>query len=363
MSARVLIVGAGDAGLKIAAGLAAWPGVRHIVLADARLDKVKEPVAMIAACGSAGVSVRQIDGTDPKQMTDLLASARADLVVQCASLIGPWATLGRAHPIAKALASAGLGVQLPAQLPVLKIVMECRAALALSVPVANLSLPDMSHAVLKTQGLAPLIGLGNVTILLLRARAALRAEWDAEGREDEPLPLLRLVGHHHNVYGVMQCRPPDDERDRVRVMVGEAGDLRSDLAYRGSPVPTGPVYNVITAAAALEVLKGLLPGAEPIRISAPAPLGKLGGYPVEVSAAGVTLDLPAGCEPHDCEAYHARMTKADGVEAIDADGTVHFTTAASEILAPIDPRLVEPLALRDLASRAQLLCKIVHSIP
>jgi hypothetical protein len=122
--------------------------------------------------------------------------------------------LGRPHATAKALVSAGLGVQLPAQLPVLKTLMECRAELALSAPVANLSLPDMSHAVLATQRLAPLIGLGNVTILLVGARAALRAEWDAGGREDEPLPLLRLVGHHHNVYGVMQCRPPDDERER-----------------------------------------------------------------------------------------------------------------------------------------------------
>jgi hypothetical protein len=119
---------------------------------------------------------------------------------------------------------------------------------------------------------------------------------------------------------------------------------------------------VITAAAALEVLKGLLPGANPIRISAPAPLGKLGGYPVEVSAAGVTLDLPDGCDPHDCEAYHARMTKADGIEAIDADGTVHFTEAAKEILAPIDPRLTEPLALGDLTNRAKILVQTVQNI-
>ena len=37
--------------------------------------------------------------------------------------------------------------------------------------IANLSIPDLSHEILARVGLAPTIGLGNVTIAWLRARA------------------------------------------------------------------------------------------------------------------------------------------------------------------------------------------------
>ncbi len=363
MSARVLIVGAGDAGLKIAAGLAAWPEVRHIVLADRRVEHLPDAVDRIASCGRAGVTVRQADGLDPAAVTGLLGSARPDLIVHCASLISPWATIGKDHPVARALASAGLGVQLPAQLPILRNLMACRAELGLAVPVANLSLPDLTHSVLRTQGLAPLVGLGNASIVQLRARAALRAELDHAGRADEPSPLTRVVAHHHNVYDVMQARQPADPRDAARIYVGEEGQERPDLAARGRPVAPGPLYNVITAAAALEVLKGLLPGADPVRVSAPAPFGLMGGYPLRVGPEGIALDLPDGVDRGEAERFHRRMGEADGVSEIADDGTAHFSEQARRALAGFDPRLTEPLRLDDLADRADRLQDLIAAIP
>jgi hypothetical protein len=50
--------------------------------------------------------------------------------------------------------------------------------------VANLSLPDLTHPILERVGLAPTVGLGNVAMMLIRARAALRSR-EPEGE----LPL------------------------------------------------------------------------------------------------------------------------------------------------------------------------------
>ena len=360
--ARVLILGAGDAGFKIAEGLAAGGAIGHLILADRDCRRLAAPAAFLTDCSGVGVTLAEVDGLDQGQLEDLLKGARADLIVQSAALIGPWATIGKQDPIAKALARAGLGLQLPAQLPILMTLMTALRSLGLATPVANLSLPDISHALLATRGLAPTIGLGNASICLLRVRAALRAEMDAAGRKDTPLPLLRVVAHHSHVYGVMQGTPPEDAADRPQVFLGEDARRRDDLAYAGQAVPPGPVYNVITAASALPVLRALLPGAAPSRFSAPAPHGRLGGYPLRISREAVSLDLPGNTDLERVEALQRRMTAADGIAAIVDDGTVHFTANAAAAVAAVEPRLAEPLALEDLKPRFQLLRDVVSRI-
>ena len=251
--------------------------------------------------------------------------------------------------------AAGVGLLLPSQLPILRTLMAVRAELGLRAPVANLSLPDLTHAVLATEGLAPLIGLGNVTIVQLRARAQLRAWLDRNGGEDRPTPLVRVLGHHHNVYEAMGARQARDPADAARIYVGDEAEARPDLGAGGRPVAVGRVFNVITAAAALETLTGLLPEAAPVRISAPAPFGLLGGYPLTVAPGSVTFDLPTGLGHDEAEAFQRRMSAADGIDRIEADGTVHFTAHARRTVADLDPRLAEPLRLADLEAHAGLL--------
>jgi len=225
-------------------------------------------------------------------------------------------------------------------------------------PVANLSLPDITHPVLQTRGLAPTIGLGNVSMQLLRVRAALRAR-TAETAAD--LPLIRLVGHHKHVYGVMTAEAPADPEARVRVYLCEEGRRADELAYRGYPLAPGIDHNVVTAACALPVLLALLPGAEPLRFSAPAPLGLPGGYPVRIVEGAVALDLPPGADLGEIAASHRRIGRGDGVEEIAADGTVIFTEAARTAVAALDPALAEPLALDEAGARFELLARHLGS--
>ncbi|MBT2408863.1 MULTISPECIES: hypothetical protein [unclassified Streptomyces] len=70
-------------------------------------------------------------------------------------------------------------------------------------PVANLSFPDVTGPILARLGLAPTIGLGNAAMMQLRVRAALRA-----AHPDRPTPLIRVLGHHAQVFDVMQARQP-----------------------------------------------------------------------------------------------------------------------------------------------------------
>jgi hypothetical protein len=353
----VVVVGVGDMGERLALGLAASGRVRRLVLADVPASGLGDKAAAIANSYDCAVVAVELDARDQLAVERLLSSAAPELVVQAASLQSPWSLVERGDPAAQALRAAGIGVRLPLQLPCLVSVMRAARDVGLTGAVANLSLPDLTHPILATHGLAPTVGLGNVAMLLVRVRAALR-----DRQPDGELPLVRVVGQHFQVYGALQARPPDDPADRPRVYLGEDGEREDLLAYAASPLAPGIRYNVVTAAAALPVLLALLPGAEPLRWSTPSPGGLPGGYPVRIVDGEVSLDLPAGVEVDESAAYCARIGREDGVEGIDKNGTVHFTDRARSLVADVAPELAEPLPLDDdeIARRARRIIGLLE---
>jgi len=346
--ARVLVIGPGDMGARIMAGLAFTPGVHELVLAGVPAAAGEDVVGMVRSTTDVAARFIVADCTDQSVVEALLADSQPDVIVQCASLMSPWALTGRADAIALAFASAGLAVALPMQLPVVRAVMSAARATGFAGPVANLSYPDVTNTILDRLGLAPTIGLGNVTMQLLRVRGALRV---ALGPDAE-LPLVRVIGHHNQVYPVMRAEPPDDPNDRVRVFLGEDGERADHLAYLGHPYPAGVVYNEVTAAACVGVVKALLPGAAATRISVPAPFGLPGGYPVVIEHGTVSLDLPPGQELDEVSAWQSSIARNDGVDSIAADGTVTFTERARNAVAAVAPWLTEPLHPDEAPERA-----------
>jgi hypothetical protein len=344
----VLIVGAGDLGERFAAGLAASGRVRRLVLVSR--TGAAEAAAMVASAHDVSVEPVACDATRPEDVASLLARTAPDLIVQSAAGRSPWALTQRDDEAARAVGAAGFALRLPYQLPVLLAVMRAVRDTGYAGPVANASLPDVTGPVLARLGLAPAVGLGNAGMVLLRARAALRAaEPEAE------LPLVRVLAQHSQVSAVMQAREPADPAARPRVWVGEQGQRADDLAYQAPPLAPGIRHNYVTAAAALPVLLALLPGAGPLRWSTPAPGGLPGGYPVRIEGGSVELDLPPGLTRAEAVAFNERMTRADGVERVDHDGTVYFTAACREAVASVDPGLADPLPISDLEARAARL--------
>ncbi len=65
--------------------------------------------------------------------------------------------------------------------------------------------------------------------------------------------------------------------------------------------------------------------------------------------------FPPGLSEADAIAFNERMAGGDGIDHIDDDGTVHFTTAAHRAVAAIAPDLADSLAIDDLADRGTRL--------
>jgi len=349
----VLIIGAGDMGERVADGLAAGGQVRRLVVAG-RSTAGDAVAATVASARDCLVEAIRLDASRPDEVAELLTATRADLVVHCASLRSPWAMTGRTDPAARAIASAGLGLRLPYQLPLILSVMRAVRDAGHTGPVANLSFPDVTGPILARLDLAPTVGLGNAAMMQLRVRAALRA-----AHPDQPTPLIRVLGHHAQVTDVMQACQPTDPEQRCRVHLGEDGQRDDSLAYQAPPLAPGPRYNIVTAAAVIPVLEALLPGAGPLRHSTAAPAGLPGGYPVRIVDGSVALDLPPGLSEADAIAFNERMAGGDGIDHIDDDGTVHLTAASHRAVADVAPALADPIAIDDLATRAAQLDSVL----
>lgn len=346
----VLIIGLGDMGERLAAALADDDGVHHLVLASRSRETVDAAAASIGSASDCVVEPVQLDATSLDAVADLLVRVRPDLVVQCASLRGPWALAGRDDPVAQGVVAAGLALRLPYQLPVVMNVMRAAQAAGYAGPIANLSFPDVTGPILRSLGLAPTVGLGNVAMILLRVRAALRAL-----APDGDLPLIRVLGQHSQIFPVMQALEPADPAVRCRVYLGDEGRRDDAIAYRAPAMQPGARYNPVTTASALPLLRALLPGASALRWSTAAPAGLPGGYPVRIADGSVALDLPDGVGLDEAMAFNEQMGRGDGLERIDADGTVHFTARCREAVAAFAPDLAEPLALDEMAARAARL--------
>jgi hypothetical protein len=346
----VVIIGTGDMGERLAAGLAVGGRVRRLVLAGRSSSALTAVAATLASVSDCLIEPVQADAMQHDEVAELLARTKPDLVVQCAALRSPWALAGRDDAAARAVIAAGLGLRLPYQLPVVLSVMRAAKHAGYAGPTANLSFPDVTGPILRRLGLTPTLGLGNAGMMLRRVRAALRA---AEPETD--VPLVRILGHHSQVYAVMQAQEPADSGERCRVYLGEDGQRDDAVAYRAPALAPGLRYNAVTAAAGIPVLEALLPGSAPLRWSTPAPVGLAGGYPVLIANGAVTLDLPPGLTQQDAIAFNENMARGDGIERIDDDGTVHFTAASRDAVAGIGPGLAEPLAIDDLQARATAL--------
>ena len=356
---HLMVVGAGDMTERVLHPMVAAGDLREVTLVS-RSPSVHAAAAVLMSGYDVVVQSHELDARDPAALAALLRARRPDVVLQTASLSSPWSMAGRTDDLALAFARAGLAVRLPLQLPVLISTMRAVADSGHDGPVVNLSFPDVTNPLVARLAPPPLLGVGNVAIMQTRARAALRSE----AGPDAELPLLRLVGQHGQLFDVVQGRQPVDPADRPMVWVGDEAlgqqvQRRDDLPYLPTAIAPGWAYNSLAAAAALPVLRALLPGGAPLRMSVPAPHGMFGGFPVIIRDGGAELDLPAGVSLVDCQALCDRAARGDGIERVDADGTVHFTEAAIDAITPFAPDLVEPLQLSDIDRRARRILDLL----
>ena len=149
---QVLLIGAGDMGERFATGLAASGRVRELVLVDVAGSGLREKAAALVSSCDVRVRAVEAEPRDQYSFERLLRDLAPDLVIQAAALQSPWALSPRRSGGAGRSTRAGLSIRLPFQLPCLLAAMRAVREIGYEGPVANISLPDITHPILDRHG-------------------------------------------------------------------------------------------------------------------------------------------------------------------------------------------------------------------
>jgi hypothetical protein len=351
---RIAIIGLGDLGCRIASELASFGCNDEILLLGRNRHRGQHLEQKLCAMARR-VAARFIecDAQSAPALMDIFAREQPTLIVQCAALLSPWALHERRDRLAQTLLDAGFAIQLPLQLVVLQAVMRAACASGRLIKVVNCSYPDLTHAALRSEYLEPLVGIGNAGMFHEIAETCARP---LAGNRP-----IRVIAHHSQVPLLCKVYEPRHGELEPRVFFGD-DEVEYARVFAGSePLPKSRELNALTCAHAVKVIGALLGRAPPLRTSVPGPHGRPGGWPALISHETVELDLPAGVTVDSVTQFNAAAARADGVEHIEPDGTVHFTERARAATEPWSKLIAQPLNPRDLECRSRALLDLVNA--
>jgi len=331
-----MLVGLGGLGATVLELLARHQGLGQIVVCSRRAEHG------VARCNLARMgaiaqgyepSIRfvTLDINDEGAVAETVRHEAPDIIFSAATLQTWWLTDLLPEEQAKVLKKARFGVWLPVHLTLtLKLMRALRDAdyrgITLTAPF-----PDVVNCVLGKLGLAPTCGVGNLDEIVPKVRL-LAAE--RLGAQLDAIDVL-LVAHHAlqpAAFGEpMEEMPPYYLRIYFEGQdVSEKVDAPA-LLLAPYPLTPGPPSCFLTAATAVKLIRALLSDRETY-LHAPSPHGLPGGYPIIVQGGDVQPAELEGLSLAEAIDINERSHPFDGVERIEADGTVVFCPQDVQVL-------------------------------
>jgi hypothetical protein len=356
---RLVIVSLGQLGGTLLESIARRQTFDEIIVATRNVDYA-ETKANNARIGAAiegvypTIEVHAFDLNAPQAAQDL-ASFAPDVLFAAPSMM-PWWQLDAVEPdsaLANTLRDAPFATFMACHLAPMVRFRDAFVASGLRCPWIGASYPDVVNHLLACTGEAPTCGVGNVLeavpkIQLVTARAL--------GVQPAAIDV-RLVAQHAFEYHCYADKRTNAQPPYL-LEVFHAGDDVTELAnqhlFEPYPIPYDLDFNRITTSACLPVLEGLT-STSPVHTHVPAPLGRLGGYPVTLTKDSVQLDLPSGWSEEQARTTNERSLPFDGIEEVTADGVVIFSASTADALEVLSGTRVAQMSVTDAADIAQAL--------
>ncbi|WP_192258037.1 hypothetical protein [Mesorhizobium caraganae] len=304
------------------------------------------------------IEVVPMDLMNIEATAERLAALRPDIIFNATTLHSWWIITQLPPDAYQQIDRARGGVWTPMHLVLVRRLMRAVREAGLDSAVVNASYPDVTNAALAAEGLSPTIGIGNVANAVPGIRLAAAHLLDCELEAID----VRFFAQHYVSYRMPRTGSTDgapyhlaiyregqsirpEEMGHDVIFANVAGRFRRVGGLEGEPV---------TASSATAVLRALADRVERV-VHAPGPLGLVGGYPVRVAPAGISIDLPEGLSLDDAVEINRGCQKYDGIEAVESDGTVRFTAESAKVMRELLAYDCDAMALDECEDRAEEL--------
>jgi hypothetical protein len=356
---KVFIVGLGSLGGHALEFLARTPGIRSIVAADCDEDwglrKLNNAQLGAASQGYyPEMGFRKVDLNNIEETAGILKEEDPSVVYNATTIQSWWVIGELPKEHYEKLLQAGLGPWTPMHLTLTHKLMKAVKKAGISGHVLSSSFPDVVNPILSKVGLAPLVGIGNLDLLVPFVKRYVSHQLKVPMRN---VTVFMLAHHYHDVrveeFGSTMGAPY-----YLKIMVGDrnvTGRIDLDEMWAAfPPVPPGKESDQRVAGSAVKNIAAIINDTDEITHS-PGPKGLPGGYPVRLNADGAEVVLPEELTLQDAIKINEEAQKFDGVERIEDDGALVYTDKSVEIMKEMLGYDCRRLRIEDGESRANEL--------
>lgn len=336
MQPTVMLIGLGDLGNHVLQLLVKEEEIGRIIVCSRNQKRGKAycnlaRLSALAQGFSPSLRFETLDIRVKEAVIEIVVKEKPDIILSTATMQTWWLPNLLPPEQATLIKSAGFGMWLPVHMTLTLKLMESLHDLDYRGITLTAPYPDVVNCVLGRINMAPTSGVGNIDEIVPKVQLLAAKKLKTSSTEVQ----IILVAHH--ALESMVFDGPQDEIPPYFLRIYYRGEDVTD-AVRGDklllshfPLPSGPAIHLLTASSILRIIRGLLSEGE-LLLHAPGPLGLPGGYPIIVSSKGIKLASIQGLSLEEAISINERSHRFDGIESVEEDGAVVFSSEASEIL-------------------------------
>jgi hypothetical protein len=284
------------------------------------------------------VSYEILDVNNINQTSELIYKVNPDIIFNATTKMSYWVPTKLPKEIFRKLYYAFTGWQTPMHLTLTFKLMKAVKNSGIQTRVINSSYPDVTNPALHTMDLAPEVGIGNLANVVPVIRKAISLH---ENIAIDKLDI-RAYGHHHFSYMLPSLGNAENLPYHLEIYYGDL-NITKYLDFKNifNLLPTklkrtrGLEGMIMTAASAVNVIKGMASNAKSEIIHAPGPNGLPGGYPIQITENGTEVVLPKDLSLHEVIELNKQGQILDGIKEIDNQGNIHYTEQEMQIVKEI----------------------------
>ncbi len=357
----LLIVSPGELGTNVLEAAGRSGLFDRIVVGSRSIEKARGRIhnAMLG-CGLEGrfpcFEAVDFDLNDPASAR-LLRSLDPD-VVFCAPSLRPWWKMGGSDAKPSKAARVPFGGFVSLQLAPMAAFRDRFAESGVAATWVAASFPDVVNPSLWRSGRGPSFGVGNVQEPVPKLQILI-------GRELAVPPSdvkVKLVAQHAFEYFIFRDRPPDllpPHRLKVTVHGEDQTPLGERVLREPFTFPYDLHFNRITASATIAALRALA-SQGPSELHLPGILGLVGGFPVVIEHGAIRLNVAPDWTEEDAVATNEASLPYDGLERIEADGTIIFTREAIAALRELTGATLDHVRPGRAADQAEVILNALN---